>query len=784
MMGVDRDPRRWAAADKCVLWLAVWQLVYVPYLFRTSYLLRHPDVEPYFDRAVLSGVRIALLGFVFTSLALMVTAKIIKARDANGTQPRWLAHAVNQMTSVWIVASAYLLGPVTSPILALLIVATFLSAQLFSRAVVLSALLTAVALALLLTVAERLELLPYAPLFTRWPMTDGRLADAYVFGTALASMAIISLSGGLVIYLVGQRRAREAEFEVAAEARQRANADLERALDSLQESEEVFRQLAENTREVFWMIDRDSGKLLYLGPAFEAMWGIPTVELFDRMDTFLRAIHPEDVQRLTERFSRLNDAMATERGSEVDYRILRPDGEVRWIAIRTFPIRDGDGRLYRLGGLMEDVTDRKRTESALLEAHAQLERRVAERTAALSEANERLMLEATERTHAEGLLRESREQLRRQFAELEQLYRTAPIGLALHDTSLRYVRINERLAAINGRPVEDHIGRTLREVLPEISGALEPLLNRVIESGEPALDREVRGSTPAEPDIERRWMTSYYPLKAETGRVLGVSAVVLDISERVWAEERARRHLEDLAHVSRLSTMGEMAAGIAHELNQPLMAMANLAFIGLHRLDGDQGEKSAELRRLFADLSDQALRAGEIVQHLRAFVRKSDPQRERLAVNDLIGDVLTLMEAEMRQHGVQAKVELSSALLDVNADAIQVQQVVLNLLRNALEAMAETPAEGRRLTITTTAQRGGFAEVAVADTGPGLTGTVAARVFDAFFTTKREGMGMGLAISRSIIEDHGGRLWAEARAGEGAIFRFTLPLAGGARDNG
>lgn len=359
--------------------------------------------------------------------------------------------------------------------------------------------------------------------------------------------------------------------------------------------------------------------------------------------------------------------------------------------------------------------------------------------------------------------------------ELEQLYRTAPIGLSLHDLSLRYVRINERLAAINGRPVEAHIGKMLRDVVPEIAVTVEPLLARVVESGEAILDIEVRGSTPARPDVERLWMTSYYPLKAKSGEVLGVNAVVLDISERVWAEQRARQHLEDLAHVSRLSTMGEMAAGIAHELNQPLTAMANFAFIGMHTLDGDKTEKAESLRDLFTELSEQALRAGDIVQHLRAFVRKSSPPRGRLSISALIADVLTLMDADLRLHGICREVISSQERLEARADAIQIQQVVVNLLRNAVESMIETPGDERRLTIEASLLGQGFVEVTVADTGPGLSAADCERIFAAFFTTKATGMGMGLAISRSIVEDHGGRLWAERGARGGAVFRFTLP---------
>jgi PAS domain S-box-containing protein len=552
--------------------------------------------------------------------------------------------------------------------------------------------------------------------------------------------------------------------------------------DSLRESEECFRQLAENTREVFWMLDAASGRLLYLSPTFEQLWGIPRHTLYDHLEDFLKVVHPDDVDRVADRLARIGEVAQDGAERELEYRIVRPDGEVRWVAVRAFPIRDAAGGVYRIGGLIADVSERRASDMALRRAHAELERRVAERTAELSESNQHLRREATERARAEQALRLSQEQLREQFAELEQLYRTAPIGLALHDTSLRFVRINERLAAIDGLPIEAHIGRSIRDILPDIGKMVMPVLEMVLASGQAALDIEVQGSTPAEPGVRRHWTTNYYPLRAADGRVVGVQAIVQDISERVWAEERARRHLEDLAHVSRVSTMGEMAAGIAHELNQPLAAIANFAFVGLHTLEGDRSQRSEELRTLLTELTDQALRAGEIVERLRSFVKKTHSPRTDVSVNVLIADVLRLIDAEIRLTGTRVRVDLAPSVGWIEADAIQIQQVVLNLLRNALEAMTRTPPESRALTLTSSARAAGCVEVAVADSGPGIPRQEGEKIFDAFFTTKPGGMGLGLAISRSIVEDHGGRLWAERGDAGGAVFRFMLPVAKDSRE--
>jgi signal transduction histidine kinase len=211
--------------------------------------------------------------------------------------------------------------------------------------------------------------------------------------------------------------------------------------------------------------------------------------------------------------------------------------------------------------------------------------------------------------------------------------------------------------------------------------------------------------------------------------------------------------------------------------------MANFAFIGLHKLESPSSEESQELRGLFQELSDQALRAGDIVQRLRDYTRKVPPQRIDVPVNDLIHDVLTLIDAELRLRSVRPQLTLGDALPNVRVDPIQIQQVILNLLRNAVEAMTETPPAELRLTVVTAAPGDGLVEVAVSDSGSGLSEENIDRIFDAFFTTKPEGMGMGLAISRSIIEDHGGRLWGESAPAGGATFRFTLPTVVDDRDS-
>lgn len=245
------------------------------------------------------------------------------------------------------------------------------------------------------------------------------------------------------------------------------------------------------------------------------------------------------------------------------------------------------------------------------------------------------------------------------------------------------------------------------------------------------------------------------------------------IERREVAEEQARRHQADLAHVLRVQTMGEMAAGLAHEINQPLGAIANYAQ-GCRRRMAAGSLSEAELMAMLDSIASEALRAGETIRHLRALVRKQESQREATDVNRIVHDAVDLTEPDTRAFGVTVRLELADDLPPVLVDRVQIEQVVLNLLRNALEAMHDCRGDAL-LIVETRADRAGSVEVAVRDTGVGLPADGAALVFEPFITDKRAGLGMGLAISRSIVEMHGGRIWAEPNGARGAAFRFTLP---------
>jgi two-component system sensor kinase FixL len=220
--------------------------------------------------------------------------------------------------------------------------------------------------------------------------------------------------------------------------------------------------------------------------------------------------------------------------------------------------------------------------------------------------------------------------------------------------------------------------------------------------------------------------------------------------------------------------MGEMASSLAHELNQPLSAIANY-LRGSQRLLADRtDDQSVRLRSALDKAAEQALRAGEIIRHLRDFVSRGETETKMENLGKLVEEAVALALVGTRQHGVGVRYRIDPRTEFVLADKVQIQQVLLNLVRNAIEAMAEANTERRELLITTSPAHDGMVEIAVADTGPGIAPAIADRLFQPFVTTKRQGMGVGLSISRTIMEAHGGRIWVEANPGGGTVFRMRL----------
>ncbi|MBL8482378.1 MAG: PAS domain S-box protein [Rhodocyclaceae bacterium] len=281
------------------------------------------------------------------------------------------------------------------------------------------------------------------------------------------------------------------------------------------------------------------------------------------------------------------------------------------------------------------------------------------------------------------------------------------------------------------------------------------------------------------------WRSIAWSARAMTradGSLESVVAAGRDVTERKHAEEQSRRHLQQLAHVGRVSALGEMATAIAHEINQPLTAIHTYARAS-QRLLAQQPNPPDDLRHALERVAVQAERAGEIIRRLRRFLAREGVQTQLADLNDLVGEVLALVRQEARQYGIALVEKLQPGLPQVRVDAIQIQQIIVNLVKNAMDA-TNSCAECRRvLELSTALEADGGARVSVRDHAGGIEAERAEQIFEAFFTTKPSGMGIGLAISRSIAEAHGARLWLEQPDGPGALFHLSLPAAAaGVRD--
>jgi PAS domain S-box-containing protein len=256
-------------------------------------------------------------------------------------------------------------------------------------------------------------------------------------------------------------------------------------------------------------------------------------------------------------------------------------------------------------------------------------------------------------------------------------------------------------------------------------------------------------------------------------------AFVIDLTERKQAEEHLRaseqRYREvqmDLAHANRVATMGQLSASIAHEINQPIAAAVTYANAALRWL-GARPPNLAEVREALGLILESGVRAGEVMDRIRALVKKAPAQKDSLGINEVIREVIALTSGEMEKNGISAQTQLAENLPAIQGDRVQLQQVILNLLINAIEAMSGM-SEGPRELLISTAKTDPGVLISVQDSGPGLTPESVERLFESFYTTKPGGLGIGLSICRSIIEAHGGRLWASANDPRGAVFQFTL----------
>lgn len=414
-----------------------------------------------------------------------------------------------------------------------------------------------------------------------------------------------------------------------------------------------------------------------------------------------------------------------------------------------------------LGG---EIGQRQRAEAALREANAELEWRVAARTADLQD-------EVVRRRNTEATLRASEERWR-------SMFEASAVGIAVLDQQHHFAATNEALQKMVGYSGEELQSLGPLDITHQDDREATRKLIEDVRNGK-------RQDLPTETRYRRKdnkviWVrVSAARVLDSSGSLQGIPAIIEDITERKRAEVAWHDARDALSRATRLTVMGELSASIAHEVNQPLAAIiangqACERFLGFSPPDLD------EVKDAVGEIVRDGRRASEVLKRIRGMSKNTAPERGQMDVNHAIAEVLALTRDELRRHRVAVQTDLRSKLPTIMADRVQLQQVVLNLVMNGIDAMRAVADRPRILTVRSQLNDQGNIVVNVADSGVGLDSANRDRIFESFFTTKPEGMGMGLAISNTIIEAHHGRLWAESGSPFGAVFGFTLPLAAGA----
>lgn len=416
--------------------------------------------------------------------------------------------------------------------------------------------------------------------------------------------------------------------------------------------------------------------------------------------------------------------------------------------------------------LRREIAERTQAQLELAQAKSNLELRVEERTAELAAANQILTQEILRRAKTEEELRGSEERFR---LLIEGVRDYAILSL----TPTGYITSwNVGAEHIKGYQADEIIGQHFSRFYTEEDlerGRPQTALVTAMDEG-----RSEDEGWRVRKDGSRFWANVVItPLRDQEGKLIGFSKITRDLSERKQTENVVQAARSELARMARVTTVGELTASVAHEINQPLAAIVNNAN-ACTRMLANQSPDIEELREAIADIAQSATRASEIVSHTRAFFKKTTQDKAQIDLNQIIHEVLSLTAAEAEKNHVAVQTELATGLPPVLGARVELQQVVLNLVMNGIEAMTSVKEE-RKLHISSQPQEPGKVLVTVQDSGGGLDPQHAVHIFDSFFTTKPEGMGMGLPISRSIVEAHGGQLKLVPMPRQGATFQFTLP---------
>jgi two-component system, LuxR family, sensor kinase FixL len=492
---------------------------------------------------------------------------------------------------------------------------------------------------------------------------------------------------------------------------------------ALSESEARFRAMADNAPVLIWMSDTsklctffNKGWLDFTGRMLEQELG----------DGWAESVHPDDLDLWRTVHGRSFDAR---QEFAMEYRLRRHDGEYRWVLDNGAPRFEPDGTFLGYLGSCIDITERKRGE----------------------------------------------EGLEKQRAFLRQVIDTDPNFIFAKDREGRFTLANKAVADAYGTTVENLIGKSDAD-FNRNREEVEAFRRMDMEVLDTLKERFIPEERITDSDGKVHWLqTVKRPIIDQDGSANQILGAATDITRRKEAEAELQRNRRELAHVTRVSTMGELAASLAHELNQPLTAILSNAQAA-QRFLAAPAVDLPELREILNDIVQDNRRAGEVIRRMRTLARKEEFDAAPLDLAAVIGEVILLVHSDAILHNVRVMLELDHGLPAVRGDKVQLQQVMLNLLLNAFDALKDCPADERQVSVRAEWDSAFMVTVTVCDRGTGVSRDKLDTIFEPFYSTKEEGLGMGLSISRSIVEAHGGRLWVENNRDRGATFYFQVPV--------
>jgi PAS domain S-box-containing protein len=495
------------------------------------------------------------------------------------------------------------------------------------------------------------------------------------------------------------------------------------AQEELQKQASGLDEWFEQTPEAVAVLSTDD-RVVRVNKAFTLLFGYEPDEALERPINDL--IVPDELVEGSREYTR-----QLRQGGRIEIETVRrrKDGSEVYVSLLTVPIKTTSGEQLLCFGIYRDITERKLAE----------------------------------------------ERLRESEARFQAMADTAPVLIWMTGTDGLCNYFNKPWLEFTNRTMEQEVGTGwIKGVHPDdVQGCFDGFLPAFHARKPFTMEYRLRRA-----DGEYRWVIESgiprYTGAGEFAGYIGSNIDITDLKHAVEDRERLRRLQAEVAHINRVTTMGELAASIAHEIKQPISAAHTNANTCLRWLERDQADV-AEAREALSRVIQCVTRASDIIGRIRSLFKKEESKREWVDANEVILEMISLLRSEAARHAISIHTGLEPALPNIRADRVQLQQVVMNLMLNGIDAINERNA-ARDLTITSQRNPDGQVLISVSDTGIGLPLERAGKVFDTFFTTKPQGSGMGLSISRSIIESHGGRLWATANSDGGATFQFTLPV--------